>query len=1022
MASTDAAPGASSASSGPQPALPALPWRLPAAVSATVALLLARGELSRLADQFPTADGRRLAVTSLTGLGALLGGPDGWHRVAAYGVDRSTVEANLASELTTVLILRSLLGVLVVAAYAVVLTAALNKRWPEPTRSLRRSLRLLGLAATIEALVTLAFLPGSTAWGWLASLLLAVTWARWVALLLVLATLLDLVRRHGERATVLRRRAYRALRTHRFSLLTVLPVAVMSLVPGGDILDQLPDIQRAWASNLVAFGAAAATLGGVGLALFVLGRMRSTHYWTLQGGPPTAPWSRTLWLVGPVLALALAAIAHWCLDLDVEPIPLAIFTGVPLAVLVASRVVGENRWPRPPRSVPDEDTKRLIMVVGDLVAVAAVSIGALALVRAFTLVAVLPSDDRGDTWLLLATGIVAGVGCWPAARMVQDLVTSTGRLTALLDPRVPAGPLSSRLSVKPDTLGSTLLLCLGAGLGLGLAVWVDPISENLGPVPVLLLSVLSISLLVGGAVIAAQPGGSPPILWGIGSGIASPPIATMLVVTLALSTFAGRGAPLHDARVMSAGRHAAERPRLNEYVESWLAAHDSCGAPIPGSGLRIRPVALVAAEGGGIRAAYWSALGMDALNLTSTARCGDNAALVGTGASGGSVGLSVAQGVPGGHAAEEVTRLATPTALSAAVIGLLLRDLTTGLWGAALPRAGGPAGEDRAALIEEAWEGAVPSLRRSFVSPVGPLAQSPTGALVLGSTAVATGCRVLVSQLDLVPGQAASADAQLSSSGCTTTASPIAGSIELLGLYGRSGPGCLPSLRASTAAMLSARFPFVTPSGIVGPCPGPGVDYPRQQLVDGGYVENSGIGTIDDLTPDLLDLFRRHNDRAVAAGSGTVMVPVLVYLDNGPGSVVPEDVGETAEPLVPVKANQRAARYLSDTPTLLQRARDLLGRSMLVQRSSPGDTVRAAMAAIQARPVFVVSEAVRPQLEAPLGWALSSFSMTTMRQSISDEVAAAARCPAATTATVVERNGYGTLAQLLCLFAPMTRR
>jgi hypothetical protein len=45
--------------------------------------------------------------------------------------------------------------------------------------------------------------------------------------------------------------------------------------------------------------------------------------------------------------------------------------------------------------------------------------------------------------------------------------------------------------------------------------------------------------------------------------------------------------------------------------------------------------------------------------------------------------------------------------------------------------------------------------------------------------------------------------------------------------------------------MLASRFPFVTPSGVVGPCAAQG----EQQLVDGGYVENSGLGTIVDLAP-----------------------------------------------------------------------------------------------------------------------------------------------------------------------------
>jgi len=47
---------------------------------------------------------------------------------------------------------------------------------------------------------------------------------------------------------------------------------------------------------------------------------------------------------------------------------------------------------------------------------------------------------------------------------------------------------------------------------------------------------------------------------------------------------------------------------------------------------------------------------------------------------------------------------------------------------------------------------------------------------------------------------------------------------------------CIAALPNSTAGMATSRFPYVTPSGGVGPCRGRS----GQQLVDGGYIEEPG--------------------------------------------------------------------------------------------------------------------------------------------------------------------------------------
>ena len=74
----------------------------------------------------------------------------------------------------------------------------------------------------------------------------------------------------------------------------------------------------------------------------------------------------------------------------------------------------------------------------------------------------------------------------------------------------------------------------------------------------------------------------------------------------------------------------------------------------------------------------------------------------------------------------------------------------------------------------------------------------------------------------------------------------------------------------STAVLLSARFPFVTPSGRLACGDGPAV-----HVVDGGYFENSGAASVVELYDALEPAIAEDN----AAGPACV-VPVLIEIDN----------------------------------------------------------------------------------------------------------------------------------------------
>jgi hypothetical protein len=91
-----------------------------------------------------------------------------------------------------------------------------------------------------------------------------------------------------------------------------------------------------------------------------------------------------------------------------------------------------------------------------------------------------------------------------------------------------------------------------------------------------------------------------------------------------------------------------------------------------------------------------------------------------------------------------------------------------------------------------------------------------------------------------------------------------------------------PDIRLSTAAMLSARFPIISPAAILR---AEGADTMGDRVVDGGYFENAGLTTAMDVAREL---------RRVG------IVPVVLWVQNGPrtdaGDPKPAAAGGPAAP------------------------------------------------------------------------------------------------------------------------------
>lgn len=922
----------------------------------------------------------------------------------------------------------------------------------------------------------------------------------------------------------------RAAWTQRFSLLPLLPLVFLSLLPGPNMADQIPDVQRRWADGAgEASHAVWATLAllVLGVAMFYLGRLRTTFVARLIGQDPSTREAPILWIwvVGPLL-VALAALTlsltGAASSAGLNKTRMAVFIGLPvLLVWLPSAVIAHlvtrtpttraEKWVakhvrRPRKLALTPDHVGPILVIGDLAACLGLVVGALGLVRSFTAVVALhPAAGRG--WLFLAVGAASALVVWPLGALLIPEFTGPTDADAESDAdtytATTATPTTTTTTTTTDRDTSSwvpsiamMIFCAALLLVIGSQPWW--FAAHAGVVASLTLALLGITGLAGSLAALMQPGGAPYVFWLPVIRLRAAPVITLLLVAMLWASNAGGNVDVHGVRGLTPniatakdertkdelGKVAtaiAARPTIQEAFNSYLKATDlpttttspatttpatnttsttsTTGSSSASYGCftektigdhtyRLRPLLLVAAEGGGVRAAYWAAAGMQLLSghavddtvrtdtedttwtapTTADARCGAYSTLFASGASGGSVGLTVAELTPpdstGATARDQVVAMAAPEGLGAAAIGLTIRDLIYASVGIPLTAEYGatPSTEkwfDRAGLLERSWESSAPVLAQPFL-PYDPTTAPPRQPwhLVFGSTSMTTGCRELVSQLTL-----ATAPAATDTNGqCSQSDRFAAQTGDLLADYSPSQTTpatdrpdsapeqhCLGKLTAATASMLSGRFPYVTPSGVVGPC-GP---QPTQQLVDGGYTENTGLGTIVDLSSQWLPLVQRHNDTELSSPAKIreIVVPVIVYFDNGTGSdLIAPSRSITNELLVPPVGKSRAGFAQADAPALLQRAATLAqSTSLWAGSDSPEETalistLTDAIDTWRPHPVAVVHQTTEPAVTAPLGWVLSKQSIQTMDHSLAEQTHR--RCSPATSTDALCHNGF----------------
>ena len=283
------------------------------------------------------------------------------------------------------------------------------------------------------------------------------------------------------------------------------------------------------------------------------------------------------------------------------------------------------------------------------------------------------------------------------------------------------------------------------------------------------------------------------------------------------------------------------------------------------------PVYLVAAAGGGIRAAYWTA-GLLAFRQDSDPGFAHHAFAL-SGVSGGSLGSVVFAGLlheqqqaaakeakfagcDGTFIDQKLTSCATAILagdfLAPTLGALLYPDLVQRFLPVALP------GMDRAQALERAWESRWTRvmhdtwLGSSYESVTHPDPASDMPLLFLNTTSVEDGKRALVSPLPVAPLE-------------------FPDTIDVRSIVPRP-------MRFSTATHLSARFTYVSPAATVRVASGNVWGH----LVDGGYFENSGAATLLDVAT-ALEKAARELDLA-----GRI-VPVVLLIANDPFGTKPSE-------------------------------------------------------------------------------------------------------------------------------------
>ena len=766
----------------------------------------------------------------------------------------------------------------------------------------------------------------------------------------------------------------------RAEVLAVGIITVALLFLPANVRPQLHDVVRDWRRDPGELAAAAAAVIVLSLAVLVLGARGLQRAWAyraveIDGGTVPSPSRRVMaYIAGAVIVLT--ALGYLVLDAWLGEGWFAVVAAAMAAAYLLPLVSATVRRVPAGRAgfTPSTAVLRLLAIL-PCVALVVVWIRA-------EVGKVLEEPGR----LLVLAGLLVGLA---AAATVVYLPSVQG-LGAVFGPRgsmqLPRDELGRQLTGRrgfrlPEVWVALFLFAVAGSL----LVLIDV--ERFGkPTSIGAVAIIAIwTIAVLGLLVAANAllFGPPHGLLALLGARRFPTLFAVLLAGLLMSQLVSRPG-FHRADIVD-----AERPELIEIGDAfdmWVVSQvpDEPDADRPWV-----PLVIIAASGGGGRAAYWTELalgctfggGVELDQPACTPGDGPDASYEDvfaiSGISGGSVGAAMyeaSRGRPGENADDVfVEGFVDPI-----VSNLVVRDVPNALLYATT-------WEDRAERLEREWEDAIPSLAEPYFRPRSANQWRPL--LLLNSATVEDGCRVVAADVAVAVDTATAPRTPRDLSGScrsliqerlTPPGDPDAlGGDADVDVAEQPWPATRDlgvilcddqNLATSTAALLSARFPYVSPSGAIEYCDDAGR---FTYLVDGGTVDSSAAAPASLLLEEVVRRVRNHNDRR---GDGPCIQPVVLQIDNGYEDVLAvPDGNRPSELVVPLAGGISALTNNAET------ARQQLAvlASQLRTRAGCEDPNLPDL------PTYLqIFPQSHPGTEAPLGWSLSHEAREDMKDQL----------------------------------------
>lgn len=852
-------------------------------------------------------------------------------------------------------------------------------------------------------------------------------------------------------------RVHAFLKLQRVGLIAVVALALTMLFVG-QTKGQVIDSMRTWTfatargTSRIGFGVGATLL--LALVVYETG-LHSTQRSRGPAGSRRAPW--WFWLV----LAACCLVAYAVLRVVGSPVGygLPILGVLAVVLLLLDLPHGRRRNGKPRAALPEENQTAEYVALVPLLAVAATAIAA-------AVDGGLSGHSRGAGLAplfpaaLLAGGAVlmTAEGARPVMKLASPrwlwaipmfvAVAVAVALTSPLDSHAALvaaaviGLLATTLCAayawyvfrkrwpggehRPEHGLVSAVAAVAAGTAVLFAIHADVFgsSVTLGTVALVCIALAAVVALVYLLAWKARGYDSPHLLWWLG--VFEFPLVTVLVVAWIAVGSIVPPSTLHNAELADRQPVAdvtyPSAPTLKEAFDKWAEAQPEL-QPGAKHGDSPVPMLLVAAHGGGIKAAYWtdvaldciigvSAQGLDVAKLmkgddaTRQSTCDTkrrsvsgqrNAArriFIASGVSGGAVGLYVyarqllAEGKLGGS--DWVDARLNHDFASPTIGWALFHDapnhilgLHPSTAGKCTPKVGAECwSADRAQVLADTFDRSAskaqppfdPLLRLTWDMRLSTDDRKRRAAevvplLITNATVTGGNARALVSAANLGtwPGLETT---DLARGGVDQY--PLAGTTEVSDVLCATK-----DIALSTAALLGSRFPYVTPSGdLAGNCGGSSTKAPganstsacatvqpsicKMRLVDGGYADNSGLFTIDALWPTLRQFVVDFNNDPKHNGMPPI-APVIVELDNHYRATEPTKI--------PAEGIGSETLIPPLTAFGAHAAMETYARALAYRLRPPSCTV-------------TISPGLHPGLTAPLGWELSSGARDDLRRAL----------------------------------------